>query len=815
MNVYHRRRRNPPASLIQGGENTRYCRVDAVLAILFIAAAAIAIVPTQVEAQGAYPETIHRFAFVAGSNDGGSSRVPLRYAHTDAKAMARVLRQLGGVSTRDSIVLLEPDRFDFEAGLARMRGRLENSQASGIRVELVVYYSGHSDEQGLMLGEDLITYRELRSSIAELPADVRIAILDSCSSGALTRGKGGTRRPPFLLDTSVDVKGYAYLTSSSADETAQESDRVGGSFFTHYLVSGLRGAADTSQDGKVTLNEAYQYAFNETLARTESTQAGPQHPNYDFQLKGSGDLVLTDLRGTSALLVLTDSLEGRVFIRNRRGQLVAEINKPGGHEISLGLEPGHYEVTLESSTKLSKGTVNVTMAGSTKLDNSNLKNVSPEKTIVRGGKPDETPLEDATEDEEITHRVFRFGFVPGLTTDGGAEGKTLNDLSINFIGRGDYLRGAEFGAIGNIRNEDVKGFQAATIFNFTLGEVKGFQGAGIFNLSRNALVGFQGAGIANMVYGPIEGFQGAGIANVNTNGSALGFQGAGIFNFNGGGAFGFQGAGITNIDNGDVQGFQGAGIANVTKGKIKGFQGAGIANVSATGHAVGFQGAGISNVADSITGAQISGIANVAYGRVRGFQAGLINYGKEVQGVQLGLVNVSQKNDGVPVGLLNVVGNGMLAPAMWWSDSSLVNLGLKIGSRYLYSMVGYGFHPIGDRDERRDSLFTGLGGHLDFNPVWLELDIVFHWLHADFDWSEHNIDFLHKFRVTVGWRVVDQLSLFAGPTVNLLVSDTRNTVELIPSLWSEGNHDVNLSLSLGIIVGLQWEPKWGSLNSWW
>jgi uncharacterized caspase-like protein len=61
------------------------------------------------------------------------------------------------------------------------------------------------------------------------------------------------------------MRGYAFLTSSSPDEVAQESDHIGASFFTHYLVSGLRGAADVTGEGKVTLNEAYQFAFNETL----------------------------------------------------------------------------------------------------------------------------------------------------------------------------------------------------------------------------------------------------------------------------------------------------------------------------------------------------------------------------------------------------------------------------------------------------------------------------------------------------------------------------------------------------------------------
>ncbi len=855
-----------------------------ILLFMIATAAIIAVAPIETNAKARTSETIHRFAFIAGSNDGGPRRVPLRYAHTDAKAMARVLRQLGGVASRDTVVLLEPDRFDFEAGLARIRTRLENSQASGIRLELVIYYSGHSDEQGLMLGEDLITYRELRAEIADLPADVRIAILDSCSSGALTRGKGGTRRPPFLVDTSVNVKGYAYLTSSSADEAAQESDRVGGSFFTHYLVSGLRGAADASQDGKVTLNEAYQYAFDETLARTESTQAGPQHPNYDFQLKGSGDLVLTDLRGTSALLVLPGEFDGRFFIRNRKGQLVAEINKSAGKPVTVGLEPGVYEVTSEGAHGLKKGRIAVGTGSQTLLAANQLDGVSPEATVARGDQPNQpspeeeieaetstvgqniaaafeqigqniaaaagevklelaqlgtTPTETpskqvpstkAAEREEIVHRPFSVSFVPGLTTDKGIVAKTRNNFSLNFIGWGDYLRGAEFGWPGNIRKEDVYGFQGAGFFNFTKGTVRGFQGSGIFNFSGSSFLGFQGSGIANVVHGPAKGVQFAGISNANTNGSAMGFQGAGISNFNRAGSYGFQGAGIVSVNGGDSWGFQGAGISNFNRGHMKGFQGAGIininggnftgfqgagiANASANGFSQGFQGAGIGNFAHSFRGAQMSGISNVAYGELRGFQGGLTNYAGEIYGVQLGLVNIAKKHHGAPIGLINAIGDGMLGLTLWGSDTSVANFGLKMGSRHFYSILGYGVYALGGKDERRDSLISGLGGHFDFDPIWLELDLAYHWIHADFNWAAGNQDDISKFRITVGWRVAEQLSLFAGPTLNFMVSEKRDHAGPIPPLWrSDNDKDVNLALGLGFIAGLQFEPRWGNLNT--
>ncbi|MEZ4241899.1 MAG: hypothetical protein R3F59_38270 [Myxococcota bacterium] len=179
-----------------------------------------------------------------------------------------------------------------------------------------------------------------------MPAQVRVAVLDSCASGAMIAAKGGRAVAPFLTDLGADHEGFAYLTSSAADEVAQEAERIGGSYFTHFLASGLRGAADASGDGRVTLSEAYSYANAETLARTERTQHGPQHPRYETQLTGTGDFVLTDLARTHAMLVVGEGIAGTVSVRSDTGALVAEVDKPLRRPVVLGLTPGRYALTV-------------------------------------------------------------------------------------------------------------------------------------------------------------------------------------------------------------------------------------------------------------------------------------------------------------------------------------------------------------------------------------------------------------------------------------------------------------------------------------
>jgi caspase domain-containing protein len=293
---------------------------------------------------------LQRFALVVGANSGGGDRPRLQYAVADAERFARVMVELGGVAPANEIVLKQPKLRELIGALDLMAGRVASARgAAGAagRTELVLYYSGHADENGLMLGDERYPYRALRDRLDRITADVRIAVLDACASGAFTRLKGGRARPPFLVDESADMRGHAFLTSSAETESAQESDRIGASYFTHYLVSGFRGAADTSGDGKVTLNEAYQFAFAETLRRTIDTRGGAQHPSYDINLSGTGDVVMTDVRQTTATLVLGDDLDGRFFIRNASQELVVELHKPQGRTVELGLEPGVYEIRVE------------------------------------------------------------------------------------------------------------------------------------------------------------------------------------------------------------------------------------------------------------------------------------------------------------------------------------------------------------------------------------------------------------------------------------------------------------------------------------
>ena len=377
---------------------------------------------------------VERFALVVGANHGGPDRPALRYAVTDAERFARVLSDLGGVRAESAILLRQPKLGELESALEELRDRVAAARrgAGGGRTELLVYYSGHADDKGLLLGEDRYSYRSLRDRLDQVPADVRIAVLDACASGAITRIKGGRPQPPFLVDESADMRGHAILTSSAATEAAQESDRIRGSYFTHYLVSGLRGAADLSGEGKVTLNEVYQFAFGETLGRTVETKGGPQHPSYDINLSGTGDVVMTDLRQTSATLVIGETVDGRCFVRNAREELVVELYKPLGRSVELGLEPGAYEVHVEREAAALVAKPQLAEGARVVLDASQFTATTREATQRRGG-PAGPPLAVAGR-----NRIdLRFGM---FEPTAGSDATVVAGESVSFLGGLRYTR---------------------------------------------------------------------------------------------------------------------------------------------------------------------------------------------------------------------------------------------------------------------------------------------------------------------------------------------------------------------------------------
>jgi hypothetical protein len=325
-------------------------------AIACAIACAIVVAAPEVRAEG-----LHRFAVIVGNDTGGGDTRPLLYARADARKVYDILTRLGGVRTDDAQLVLDGSAQDLLAAIEQTERRAADAHTHGERTALVFYYSGHAKDGALRLGDTRLPLDSLKARIAASPVDVRIAILDSCRSGELTRTKGARRAPAFQIqaDGPRDAKGLVILTSSASDEDSQESDLVGGSYFSHHLASGLLGGADRSGDGRVTLFEAYAYAYDRTVADTAETAAGAQHPTFSYDLAGNGDLVLTDVAARREGVYLPREAPGGVYyLVDRQGFVAAEIVK-NETDRRIAVPPGRYRVKRRLADRLRVGELEV------------------------------------------------------------------------------------------------------------------------------------------------------------------------------------------------------------------------------------------------------------------------------------------------------------------------------------------------------------------------------------------------------------------------------------------------------------------------
>ena len=582
---------------------------------------------------------VDRYAIFIGSNKGGKGREQLLYAGSDAMNFQKTMTEIGGITDTNSYVLIDPSKEKIDETLRQISTKINTSESTAKRSEFIFYYSGHSDENALLLGDIPYDYSTLKAAITNVPSDIHVVILDSCYSGNFIRTKGGQKRKPFLLDDSSVVSGHAYLSSSSDNEYSQESDEIESSYFTNAMITGLRGAADTSGDNKVTLNELYSYAFNDTLSKTESSKAGPQHPNFNITLVGSGDLVLSDISTAEAMLSLSKDAKGKFIIRNAEGKLISEINKVAGQPIYMALPAGQYSAVIidEYSTKsgiflLEKDNIYV-------LDQNSLSSIKRKNNRVRGTTNDDEDIlpiddleqpsgnrsrrrhesekiEDDSEDEEILEKPIRPG--NGTVIEANSNEIKLSDFTpdnmsymhvsvfpgVSITGAGKDFTLFSYGIFGAY-DKNVRAAQISSLANISSGSVFGMQSSGIFNTAKT-----------------INGMQDTGLFNIS----------------------------------GNVNGAQVAGLFNVASKRTNGTQIAGLFNIT-----------------QELNGVQI---------------AGLFNCAKKVRGAQIGLINVAEESDGIAIGLFNFIKDGMHHIGFTWDTNDRFDWFIQSGTKHLFVTFG-------------------------------------------------------------------------------------------------------------------------------
>jgi len=147
----------------------------------------------------------------------------------------------------------------------------------GIQIEDVQYFCpSDMDDAEDRLEETAISIDWIYKALENSQAKFKLIMVDACRDNpfkgrrsAIVAEMGMSRTPP---------PGIALLRSCGAGETSLEDAKFGHGVFTHFLLEGLTGVADTNGDGMISFLELYIYTQGKTQAHAIREHRSSQTP---------------------------------------------------------------------------------------------------------------------------------------------------------------------------------------------------------------------------------------------------------------------------------------------------------------------------------------------------------------------------------------------------------------------------------------------------------------------------------------------------------------------------------------------------------
>jgi len=229
-------------------------------------------------------------AVIIGIDKYQDQKIPnLTFARADAEGVYEILTdpELGRIPP-DNVILL----LNEEATQRNIRSAIGTKipKRAGEQDMVYIYYAGHGSpvmdpksrsrdgmEKYLVPTDaeldDLratgISMDEIQRFFGWIESKQVMFFIDSCYSG---EAGGRTFHNPqyqgrhllsaeFLEDLASE--GRLVVTACDVNEVSLETQDIGHGLFTHYLIEGLKGAADKDGDGLVTIHELYDYVYEQ------------------------------------------------------------------------------------------------------------------------------------------------------------------------------------------------------------------------------------------------------------------------------------------------------------------------------------------------------------------------------------------------------------------------------------------------------------------------------------------------------------------------------------------------------------------------
>ena len=266
------------------------------------------------------------YALVVGISHYGNGIESLQYANRDAAVFADFLRsKAGGAVPSENIRFLQDSTASSGALYEGLYWLTKVAKENDL---VYIYFSGHGDIDGDLILKNgyLLCYNSPPSEYINFALSVSnlneyantlsagkkanvVLITDACHSDKISSAENRGPLLEGLLGKETEKK-EVRISSCQADELSAENEAWGGGrgVFSYYLVNGLKGLADKSKDGMVTLEEIKSYMASsfagDALIQREKIKQTPS-------LNGRDDFVIAKVDETAAADAAKEIADGQ------------------------------------------------------------------------------------------------------------------------------------------------------------------------------------------------------------------------------------------------------------------------------------------------------------------------------------------------------------------------------------------------------------------------------------------------------------------------------------------------------------------------
>lgn len=232
--------------------------------------------PPRVEKKS-YAEGANIYALIVGASRYEHFE-SLKYTDDDAYRVYAFLRSPEGGAVPDDHIRILIDESAVAENIYKALDEITAMAGPDDRV--LVYLAGHG-LQGFYVPTDSdgyknrVEYEAIKERLSLCQARQKLVIADACYSGSLLAAKTPLFESVdlFYKKLSASGGGTAFLLSSKSEEYSLESQGLRQGIFSHYLVLGLTGKADTNGDRLVNLDELYTYVYSNVRAYSGNLQS--------------------------------------------------------------------------------------------------------------------------------------------------------------------------------------------------------------------------------------------------------------------------------------------------------------------------------------------------------------------------------------------------------------------------------------------------------------------------------------------------------------------------------------------------------------